>query len=325
LAFAWHEDLTLDYPSYFPEPTYDFLHNPLKKETIKLGQALFYDPIMSLDSTISCESCHSPFNAFGHTDHDLSHGINDSIGIRNAPTIFNQAWATSFMWDGAANHIETQALIPIESRSEMGNSLANVVHKLNQSHLYKELFYNSYGDSTATGERILKALAQFQLTLISGNAKYDKMIRGEVAFSVQEERGYALFKTHCESCHQEPLFTSGDFENNGLPIDTTLNDIGRMKVTKISEDSLKFKVPTLRNISYSYPYMHDGRFYKLSEVLNHYRVGIQPSATLADQLKPPLDITKNECIDIIAFLLTLKDEEFVFNSNNKYPFDIFKE
>ena len=181
------------------------------------------------------------------------------------------------------------------------------------------MFYKAYKDSLITGEKTLKAISQFMLTLVSANSKYDKVMRKELSFTEQESNGYLLFKINCSSCHTEPLFSNGNFENNGLAKDADLRDNGRMKVTKLSQDSLKFKVPTLRNIEYSYPYMHDGRFKRLAEVLNHYTNGIQQSNTLANQLKHGILLTSNEKVDLITFLLTLSDKDFVFNPKFQYP------
>jgi cytochrome c peroxidase len=317
-AFVIKESL-FTVPEYFPLPVYDFSKNPLTENKILLGRTLFYEPMLSKNNTISCESCHSPFSAFTHIDHTLSHGIHDSIGTRNSPTLINLAWQKYFMWDGAVNNLDMQALAPISHPSEMGSSINEVVEKLNASEKYRKLFYNAYGDNTATGEKTLKAISQFMLTLVSANSTYDKVMRKESNFTEQEANGYLLFKNNCASCHTEPLFTNGNFENNGLPMDLLLKDIGRMKVTSNKNDSLKFKVPSLRNIEYSYPYMHDGRFKKLSEVLNHYTSGIHQSKTLAPQLKTGTAFTSNEKVDIIAFLLTLSDKEFVFNPKFQYP------
>jgi cytochrome c peroxidase len=270
-----------------------------------LGRILFYDPILSKDNSISCASCHSSYNAFSHTDHDLSHGINDIIGTRNAPALFNLAWQKEFMWDGAINHIDMQALAPISHPGEMGSSINEVVLKLNASNEYKALFQKAFGEKTITGARVLKALTQFQLTLVSANAKYDKVNMGKETFTPQENNGYNLFKKNCNTCHQEPLFSTYQFANNGLSVDTTLNDYGRWQVTGQTKDSLHFKIPSVRNLSYSYPYMHDGRFKTLREVLNHYTT-------------QKLMLSSNEKADIIAFLLTLNDTDFVFDKNHKY-------
>jgi len=319
-SFAFVRELKyLDYPEYFPAPAYDFTKNELTSSKVKLGRALFYDPILSKDNTVSCASCHSPFNAFAHTDHDLSHGINDEIGTRNAPALFNLAWKSSFMHDGAINHLDMQALAPISHPKEMGETLLNVANKLQKSTIYPTLFFDAFQDSIVTGERILKALSQFQLTLVSANSKYDQVKQGEGEFTDQEKNGYALFQKNCNSCHQEPLFTNDKFANNGLSVDTTLNDFGRWNITRKSNDSLKFKVPTLRNLSFTYPYMHDGRFRKLRHVLKHYTSNIQQHPTLSKELNQPIRLTSNEKADLIAFLLTLNDKEFVFNPKHQFP------
>jgi len=159
------------------------------------------------------------------------------------------------------------------------------------------------------------------LTLISANSKYDQVIRKEagIAFTEQEQNGYTIFKKNCNSCHQEPLFTTGNFANNGLAMDTVLKDLGRMTITKNPADSLKFKIPTLRNIEFSFPYMHDGRFRKLSQVLTHYTKGIQHSTTLAPELQDSIKMTHREKIDLTAFLLTLSDKDFLFNKAHAFP------
>lgn len=319
LAFVCIKPLLLQFPSFFPEPVYDFAKNPLTEEKVVLGRHLFYDPILSRDSTISCASCHSPFNAFAHTDHDLSHGIGDSIGSRNAPALMNLAWHNSFMWDGAINHLDVQALGPISHPKEMGEDIARVVKKLQASEKYRLLFQKAFGQNKITGEYVLKSLSQFQLTLVSANSKYDRVKQNKDVFTEQEERGYVLFQRFCNSCHTEPLFLNNRFENNGLPIDPSLNDYGKWTITHQSKDSLKFKVPTLRNLTYTYPYMHDGRFKKLYEVLNHYTNGILQSATLAEQFRSPIVLSSDEKTDLIAFLLTLNDKEFVFDPRFQFP------
>lgn len=322
----------LEYPEHFPKPTYEFSENPLTTQKVELGRALFYDPILSKDNMISCASCHSPYNAFAHTDHDLSHGINDEIGTRNAPALFNLAWQKSFMWDGAINHLDMQALAPISHPKEMGEDLKNVITKLQNKKIYPPLFQKAFQDSIITGEHILKALSQFQLTLVSANSKYDQVKKGIAEFSTQEENGYQLFKKNCNSCHTEPLFynqltdkVNNAFANNGLPIDTTLNDYGKWMITKQSADSLKFKIPTLRNLSYTYPYMHDGRFKKLKNVLNHYTQDISKSSNQISDIKNNITLTSNEKVDLVAFLLTLNDKEFVFNKKHQYPKEILNQ
>lgn len=309
LAFHFGPSPGLQYPAYFPTPVYDFAVNPLDSAKIQLGRQLFYDEILSVDGTISCASCHSPYSAFAHTDHDLSHGIDDQIGTRNAPALFNLAWATSFHRDGAHHHLELQALAPINHPAEMGSTTAGVVARLNTHPNYPQRFDAAFGDSVVTGEKLLKALAQFQVTLISAGAKYDRVLEGRDTFNGQELKGYALFQTHCNRCHTEPLFTNQAFAANGLEVDTTLNDFGRMMITSLPADSLLFKVPSLRNLSFTHPYMHDGRFRKLRQVLQHY----------ATRTTDPISISVNDQADLIAFLLTLDDRNFVFDRRHGFP------
>lgn len=306
-------------PKNWPEPVYNFSKNPLTSSKVELGRALFYDPILSKDNAISCNSCHSQFTAFAHVDHALSHGINNLIGTRNAPALMNLAWQKSFMWDGAINHLDMQPLEPITNEKEMASNIDSVVKKLQRTKLYPTLFLKAFGEGIITGEHTLKAISQFMLTLISSNSKYDSVIRKQATFTQQEEKGYKLFKINCSGCHLEPLFTNQQFENNGLYVDATLNDIGRMKITLDPNDSLKFKVPSLRNIEFSYPYMHDGRFKKLSDVLNHYTSGIYQSKTLSKKLETPILLSSNDKVDIIAFLLTLTDRNFLFNTDYSFP------
>lgn len=319
VAFRSADDALLIVPSNFPKPVYEFSKNPLSENKIQLGRALFYDPILSRNNMISCASCHSQFSAFTHVDHALSHGIEDKIGFRNSPAIMNLAWQKTFMRDGAVNHLDVQALSPISNPVEMDMNISQVVSRLQGSKLYPKLFFKAFGDSIVTGEHTLKAISQFMLTLVSCNSKYDSVMRKQSVFSEQENNGYKLFRKNCSSCHTEPLFTNDDFRNNGLTVDTTLKDYGRYRVTNNPSDSLLFKVPTLRNIEFSYPYMHDGRFKKLSQVLNHYTDGIEKTKTLSSELQNSIQLTSNEKIDIVAFLLTLSDKSFLFNPNYFYP------
>jgi cytochrome c peroxidase len=299
------DPVQLQYPAYWPQPVYSFSENPLTRQGIELGRRLFYDPVLSRDSTISCANCHLSYTAFTHVDHALSHGIEDRIGTRNSPALMNLAWSRHFMWDGAVNHLDMQALAPIAHPAEMDHSIQQVVQKVGANPKYRALFFNAFGDSTATGERLLKAFSQFELTIISANSKYDRVQSGAENFSEQEQNGYRLFQKNCASCHAEPFFTPFNFEKNGLPLDTTLNDFGRMGITKNPQDSLKFKVPTLRNIEFSAPYMHDGRFRKLRQVIEHY------ATTRA--LEHKIELSANDKVDLVAFLLTLTDKDFLFN------------
>ncbi|MEN9613267.1 MAG: hypothetical protein RLZZ628_4081 [Bacteroidota bacterium] len=319
-AFTSGDNGLFQIPKGWQKPVYDFKKNPLSEAKIELGRALFYDPRLSKDNTISCASCHLAQTAFTHVDHDLSHGIQGRIGTRNAPALMNLAWQQHFMWDGAIPHLDVQSLAPITHPKEMDETLENVVAKLQKTKNYPPLFQQAFGDSLLTGEHTLKAIAQFMLTLVSADSKYDKVQRGEagIAFNPYEARGYELFKTHCSSCHTEPLFTNHTFENNGLTMDSTLMDMGRMLVTKRPKDAQKFKVPTLRNVEVSYPYMHDGRFPNLQMVLFHYTETVQQSPTLSDALKKKLLLSADDKRDLIAFMKTLTDEAFL--QNPKFQF-----
>ena len=306
-------------PPQWPKPLYDFSKNPLSASKIELGRSLFYDPILSRDATISCSSCHLQYTAFSHVDHAISHGIEDRIGLRNSPVLVNMAWQTSFMWDGAVNHLDVQALAPISHPDEMDEKPERVIQKLKASAIYQKLFFRAYGDSLITSERMLKSLSQFMLTFISANARYDSVMRNEARFSVKEQNGYTLFKKHCASCHQEPFFTNGQFKNNGLAVDRGLLDYGRMRVTGKFSDSLLFKVPSLRNVEFSYPYMHDGRFKTLYEVVDHYSGAVIKSKTLSIELCSSINLSTKEIVDLVAFLLTLTDRYFLFNPKFSYP------
>jgi cytochrome c peroxidase len=304
-------------PKNFPKPVYDFKRNPLTEEGFQLGSNLFYDPILSRDNTISCASCHLQQTGFTHVDHDLSHGIDGKIGNRNAISLQNLAWTKDFMWDGGVNHLDVQPIHPITSEVEMDETLENVVSKLQKSDKYRHLFEAAFGTKKITGQLMLKALSQFVVSLTSSNSKYDKVMRKEEKFTEMEQNGYRLFKQNCASCHREPLFKSDKFEYNGLKLDPTLNDFGRMRITQNPKDSLKFKVPTLRNIQYTFPYMHDGRFKTLNEVIKHYNA-LQANKILPKELAKPMHFTDNERTDLVAFLKTLTDKEFLFNPRYAY-------
>lgn len=319
LAFAVRKPTPIYFksPKGWPKPHYDFTKNPLTEEGFQLGRRLFYDPILSRDSTISCASCHVQATGFSHVDHDLSHGIEGRIGTRNSMALMNLAWTKDFLWDGGANHLDVQPLNPITSPFEMDETLEHVVAKLQKETRYRELFEAAFGTSKITGQLTLKALSQFMLMLQSSNSKYDKVMRHETTFTASEQKGYALFQRNCASCHTEPLFTNGKFEYNGLAIDTTLNDTGRMKITNNEKDYLRFKVPTLRNVQFTFPYMHDGRFKTLTEVVRHYNT-IPIDQKIPKELATPMRLSDNDRTDLTAFLKTLTDTEFLFNPKYAY-------
>lgn len=305
-------DITFQIPEGWPQPVYSFQNNPLTQEGFELGRKLFYDPRLSRNNTISCGSCHQPFSAFAHLGHSVSHGIDNLLGTRNSTPVFNLNWHPSFFWDGGVNHIESQPIVPIQNPVEMDEKLENIITKLTDDADYKKRFGDAFGDEAITTQRIFRALAQFMGTMVSANAKYDKYMRNEPGgdMTVSELNGMQIFRTHCASCHTEPLFTDFSFRSNGLT-PTAVNDSGRAHITLSPEDLYTFKVPSLRNLKYTPPYMHDGRLNTLEEVLDHYASGINHHTPNLDPLlKNNIPLSQQERADLIAFLNTLNDEAF---------------
>jgi len=302
-------------PSNFPEPVYNLASNKVSKEGFELGRALFYEPRLSRNNTIACGSCHIQSSAFTQHGHDVSHGIDDRLGTRNSPPIMNLAWNKAFMWGGGVYDLDLQPIAPITSHEEMDENLANVFAKLQAIPKYTAMFKATFGSEEITTVRFMKALSQFMVMCISSNSKYDKVMRkeGNASFTIEEMEGYQLFKEKCASCHAEPLFTDSSFRNNGLPA-SRINDLGLYTATLKSTDRYKFKVPSLRNLAYTAPYMHDGRFLTLSAVLEHYNLEVTTTQNLDPLLMGPrlgIALTASEKSRIITFLLTLNDEEFI--------------
>jgi cytochrome c peroxidase len=311
--------LAFDVPQGFPKPLYDFNASPVTKEGFELGKHLFFEGKLSKDGFFPCASCHQQFAAFATFDHDLSHGFNNQFTTRNAPGLFNLAWHANFHWDGGINHLEVQPLAPITAPNEMAEDVNNVIEKLKQDEKYPPMFRAAFGTDEINSQRMLKALSQFMIMMVSGNSKYDKMKRGEATFNSAEQAGYVTFQSKCASCHTEPMFSDFSFRNNGLTINTFLKDYGRMRITNNKADSLKFKVPSLRNVYETYPYMHDGRFWNLSQVLEHYSTGIQNSNTLDPLLQNKIPLTATEKFNLIYFLGTLSDTSFVKDKRFQQP------
>lgn len=325
-AFLYQPPLKLTYlklviPKGWPRPTTDiYAANPLTEEGFQLGRKLFYDARLSKDSNFSCAGCHQQFAAFATFDHDFSHGFNNSFTNRNAPGLFNLAWQKELHWDGGVNHIEVQPLSPLTAENEMATTLADLLKKLKKDTSYIRLFKNAFADGIINSQHVLKALAQFTGSIQSYNSKYDKVKRGEDSFSVSEAAGYAIFSANCNSCHAEPLFTDNSYRNNGLSLNKKLMDLGRMRITGLAADSLKFKVPSLRNVSLTYPYMHDGRLINLSKVIDHYRKGIDTTQpTLDPLLKNRIPISDQQKLDLLSFLYTLKDDVLTHDNRFKQP------
>lgn len=305
-------------PSHFPEPTYNFQENPLTPAGVALGKVLFYDALLSKDNTVSCGSCHQQSASFTQHGHPLSHGINDLLTKRNSMPLFNLAWSSDFGWDGGVHHLDLFAVSPLQNPAEMDETLPNVLEKLRKTSTYPALFEKAFGSSDINSERFLKALSQFMLTMVSANSRYDQWRRNQGAsLSDTEQEGLALVQQKCAPCHSGELFTDFKFRNNGLP--TAVNtDMGRYDITLLDEDRYKFKVPSLRNLAYSAPYMHDGRLATLEQVLDHYTSGIEQSPTLDPLLlkngQKGIPLSPDERQKITAFLNTLNDETFINNA-----------
>lgn len=320
--------LPLEVPQLFEErilaPVIPF-DNPQTVEGVALGKKLFFDTKLSADDTQSCASCHAPATAFTDSDR-FSVGIDGLAGNRNSMPLFNLAfnYDEKFFWDGRVFSLEHQALQPVENPVEMHNTWTNVVDALQNTDDYPELFSKAFGTSQIDSVLVTKAIAQFERTLISGNSKFDKHLLGTATLTQEELNGFNIFmdetKGDCFHCHgnvNNPLWTDNMFHNNGL--DATFLDLGLGEVTGDPADNGKFKSPSLRNLTFTAPYMHDGRFNTLDEVINHYSEGLQNSPTV-DPLMKKVDeggvhLSIQEKADLKAFLLTLSDHEFITNSD----------
>ncbi len=301
-------------PSNFPAAAYTFENNPVTKDGFELGRALFYDPILSVDSTIACANCHEQARGFSDPVHRFSKGVGGISGVRNAPAIQNMAFQKFFFWDGGVNHLDFVPINAITSPIEMHETLAGVVKKIQRSDPYRKHFAEAFGTSDVDSQKILHALSQFMTMMVSANSRYDKYVRKEgEQFTDSELDGMKLFHSKCASCHATDLFTDGSFRNNGID-DNFDSDTGRQRITETTDDRGKFKVPSLRNAEVTFPYMHDGRFRTLDEVLDHYAGGVKVSGTLDPLLMQNgatgIPLSDGEKSKIIAFIKTLTDREF---------------
>nr|WP_315160194.1 cytochrome c peroxidase [uncultured Flavobacterium sp.] len=309
--------LVFEVPSNFPPLAYDLANNPPTEKGFELGKKLFYDGRLASDGLVSCGFCHIQADAFTHHGHTVSHGVNNEVGTRNTPPIQNLAYQTAFMYDGATTHLDLQPIIPFTSPIEMKGNFADVITMMKADVTYQKLFKIAFTDGQINAENMLKALGQFMVMVTSSNSRFDKFRRNEAGgiLSQQEQAGYTLFNQKCASCHTTDLFTDNSFRNNGLSVNPAINDVGRYRVTQLDQDLYKFKVPSLRNIEKTAPYMHDGRFFTLESVMEHYNSGVVNSNTLDPLLKaigklgiPMTDVEKTQ---IIAFLKTLTDTQYL--------------
>ncbi|MBF9141152.1 cytochrome-c peroxidase [Hymenobacter properus] len=320
----------LQVPSNFPALPAAPADNPLTNEGVALGRQLFYEKALSLNNTVACASCHRQELAF--TDGQAhATGVNGTTTLRGSMSLANLAWEPKLTWDGAATGLENQSRIPIENPLEMHQSLSAGVAKLQATDTYPALFRKAFGSSTITEANVQKALAQFERTLISGNSRYDRFKRGDpTALTDYEQQGMVLFYKHpegtastrggnCGDCHAGDLQTDHQFRNNGL--DATFTDLGLGGLTGQPTDNGKFRVPSLRNIALTAPYMHDGRFATLAQVVDHYDQHVALNSPNIDPLLlnttnnplggSRLDLTASERAKIVAFMLTLTDTTFI--------------
>jgi len=310
-------DVNFTVPSNFPQPSYDFSKNPVTKEGFMLGKKLFYDGILSKDGSISCGTCHIQSSAFSQHGHDLSHGIQDRLTMRNTPGIQNVAWKRFFQWDGGVFNLDLFPVIPITDHNEMDETIENVLSKLRKHSQYLGMFKSAFGTEEITSERFLKALSQFQVMFISAQSKYDKVKRNEgVSFTATEQAGYEVFKQQCATCHAEPFFSDESFRNTGLSVKNQ-NDKGRALHTLNDKDVYSYIVPSLRNVMLTPPYMHDGRFETIDKVLDHYAQGMIDSPYLDPVFKQRnpvgISLSTEERTLLKSFLNTLSDTDFIRN------------
>ncbi len=317
-----NEKLPFIMPSNFKKSgvllQYDLTSNPPTQKGFELGRKLFYDGKLSKNGTVSCGFCHIQPYAFTHHGHQFSHGVAGRIGNRNAPALQNAAFMNSFAWDSAAPQLDLFYLIPLLNPLEMDNeTFQDFLERLEPDKEYQKLFAAAFEDGKVNFENVSKALSQFLLMMISANSKYDKYVRheGGVTFTTQEQKGLQLFKQKCAVCHATDLFTDGSFRNTGLAPYPGLDDKGLAEVTFNESDRYKFKVPSLRNVAVTKPYMHDGRFGSLESVLDFYAHKVKDSPTLDPILKQEdtlgISITEEEKKALIAFLKTLTDETYL--------------
>ena len=312
------DSFRFEVPSHFPQPHYQSLLNPVSKDGFELGRRLFYDKRLSEDNSVSCASCHHQQFAFSDAGQSLSEGVYGRLGFRNSPAMYNLAWMPDFMWDGGVNHIEIMPFAPLTDSVEMNMDMKALLHKLETMPEYPTLFQKAFGSPEINDQRLFYALTQFMVMLVSSNSKYDWYVTGKGNLTQHELSGKQLFEQHCARCHEGILFTNYGYFNNGL--DASPEDIGRERITQNPMDKGKFKVPSLRNVALTAPYMHDGRFSSLDEVIDHYRFGIKQSVSLDAGLENGISLTDSEKSALIIFLETLSDEKLISDQRFSSPF-----
>ncbi len=305
LAPESREALDVVVPSGFP-PLPVPLSNPLTPESVTLGRRLFFDPVLSGDGTVSCASCHLPEFAFADP-RVVSEGVEGRLGIRNSPSLVNIAYVRHLFWDGGALTLENQVLAPLEDHREMDADLGELLDRLKADPTYVRQFESAF-DAEPSVSTVTRAIAAYERTIVSGGGRYDRYRLGKAdALTAVEREGLGLFegRAGCATCHAGVLFTTGDFAHNGLAFAAA--DSGRARITLASEDFGRFKIPSLRNVGLTAPYMHDGRLATLQEVVAHYDAGGSGERG-QDPAIQPLHLTPDERAALVAFLHTLTDE-----------------
>lgn len=309
--------------------------NLLTEQGVKLGRMLFYETMLSSNNQMSCASCHNQKTAFSDTN-VFSTGVLGKLGGRHAMGVFNMAWnSNEFFWDGRAHLLRDQSLKPIQDSLEMHETLPSVIAKLQSSEMYRTQFKKAFGTETVTSELMSKAMEQFMNSIVSNQSKYDDYLAGKANLTATEERGRFLFFTEynpafpsasgadCQHCHGGSNFENDKYMNNGLDNDANITDIGRQNVTNKLADKARFKVPSLRNVELTYPYMHDGRFKTLDEVVEHYNLVTNSTtldASFQQQLPGGLKLNAEDKAALVAFLKTLTDYKLTTDTRYSTPF-----
>lgn len=303
-------DFQAQIPAYFPKAVYQKYQKEYTKGRFELGKELFFDPVLSTDISTSCATCHTQTHGFADHNVRFSTGIYGRKGTRNSPSITNLIWYPVFGWDGGVNHIEIFHLGPLTNELEMGTSMKDLLNRLNHIDHYRSAFKEHYQTDEITNYFLFKALTLYISQIQSFQSRYDQFRQGKIKFTTEELAGYKLFQNRCETCHKEPLFTNFSYQNNG--IDTIFADSGRGRITNQMSDLGKFRVPSLRNVAITYPYMHDGRFWDLESVLEHYSSGIlENSQNLSPIIKKDMKLNESQQKAIISFLHTLTDYQLM--------------
>ncbi len=311
-------------------------NNPVTKKGAELGKYLFYDSILSSDNNMACATCHKQKYAFSDSPNKFTRGRNNSLMKRNTMPLFNLAWYPSYFWDGKANSIEEQIFHPVRDKNEMNLSWKYAEDRIKKSKFYEKLFKQSFGKTPIDSILISKAIAQFLRTLISCRSKYDLVLEKKMKFTADEYEGFVLINDqtkgdclHCHTTDGNALGTTGKFSNNGIDKVEKTNefiDIGRGGITGKTEDNGKFKIPSLRNLVFTAPYMHDGRFSTIEEVVEFYSSGVKKSPTIDPKMEYAhqggVQLSKDEKRKIVAFLKTLSDSSFILNPEFRNPFKI---